>query len=786
MSGRSEPGQNQALTRGAAKAQGSGWTGAVATNAASSAASGAASFRSGLQALLASLNADGNSLIQEEPANGTQAQADSAFTGSSGKTTQPASLPGEDSAPSLIQGKTQPDNSASIGTRLPTASKQAAIPAWLATSTPAPQIAANSRARVSTIAPSATTDPSNRATGSEHDPKQKAASTTGGIPMAYATAGNVPQAILPVQSALIPIENAAVAVTSLPPANLAAAPAATPQLDSSKQRSQLVGDRDASTNSLIPAGSKTSGAASGIGATHGLLPSRSNDRVEFTTEAEADTPGTATESLNESSLAPGNLHASAAETTDAVNSTEATKTQSAELSPAHPAGFHALPETATGDSSSASVLATRAREVNPVLPVSSVGSAQVTDKAGDHTGDAAQSATAQSFNPSSRNSTAGPGLASSSPVAIGGGIPAPPAGTSPHPSSTSSVPVRASRASEPVGQANLTPSTGTQPVTGSDAAESSSSMHSQAEGSPEPSSQARISAQPRPAGPGVETPAAPIAADWLGQTSTLQSAAPLQPAQVTPTPPTVGKADVPTVGGMQSGTRSQRTARAVSAITQGNSQTNGQVAGQSTDSSSQMRDPTSANVPTSLSGGAAVGPAGSATSTSAHEAFAALDSGTATASPTWTHAGTQYAEAGFHDPALGWVGVRADSASGGVHASLVPVSADAAQALGGHVAGLNTYLAEQHTPVETLTVAAPESRSLASGMNQSGMDQSGSQGMHQGAGQDSGHGSYSQAPSNTQQSAPALSGAAESAPAGRQVASAAEVGLGGRHISVMA
>jgi len=44
-----------------------------------------------------------------------------------------------------------------------------------------------------------------------------------------------------------------------------------------------------------------------------------------------------------------------------------------------------------------------------------------------------------------------------------------------------------------------------------------------------------------------------------------------------------------------------------------------------------------------------------------------------------------------------------------VHASLVPGSADAAQALGGHLAGLNSYLSDHHTPVETLTLAVPES-----------------------------------------------------------------------------
>jgi hypothetical protein len=185
-----------------------------------------------------------------------------------------------------------------------------------------------------------------------------------------------------------------------------------------------------------------------------------------------------------------------------------------------------------------------------------------------------------------------------------------------------------------------------------------------------------------------------------------------------------------------------------------------------------------------LASGAAAGSAGSAASPAAQETFAALDGETVNASPAWTHAGSQRAEAGFHDPDLGWVGVRADSASGGVHASLVPDSVNAAQALGSHVAGLNTYLAEQHTPVETLTVAAPESHSIAFGM-----DQAGSQGMQQGAGQDSGPGSDSQAPSHAQQSTPAATAivsSIEAAPAGGQEPSVSAVGLRGRRISVMA
>jgi hypothetical protein len=210
----------------------------------------------------------------------------------------------------------------------------------------------------------------------------------------------------------------------------------------------------------------------------------------------------------------------------------------------------------------------------------------------------------------------------------------------------------------------------------------------------------------------------------------------------------------------------------------------GQTASRVTDSTPQTRDLAAANLPASLTGGAFGASAGSTASPAARDTFAALDGETANASPAWIHTGTQRAEAGFHDPALGWIGVRADSASGGVHASLVPDSADAAQALGGHMAGLNAYLIEQHTPVQTLTVAAPESRSVGSST-----DQTGSQGMHQGAGQDSGQGSYSETLSHAPQGTPAVTespSSIEAAPGGRQEASAPAAGLGGSHISVMA
>jgi len=99
-------------------------------------------------------------------------------------------------------------------------------------------------------------------------------------------------------------------------------------------------------------------------------------------------------------------------------------------------------------------------------------------------------------------------------------------------------------------------------------------------------------------------------------------------------------------------------------------------------------------------GSAAAGIEGSRT----RETFAAADAGTGLGAPSWIHAGPRRAEAGFEDPALGWVGVRADLSGGSVHASLVPGTAEAAQVLGGHLKGLSDYLSEQHAPVTTLTM----------------------------------------------------------------------------------
>ncbi len=102
----------------------------------------------------------------------------------------------------------------------------------------------------------------------------------------------------------------------------------------------------------------------------------------------------------------------------------------------------------------------------------------------------------------------------------------------------------------------------------------------------------------------------------------------------------------------------------------------------------------------------------------ASDPFVALDAASGAVAPTWTHTGARQAEAGFHDPAFGWVGVRAEVGTAGIHASLVPGSADAAQVLSSHLAGLNDYLEHHEASVHTVTVAAPQGHSSEMGMDQ--------------------------------------------------------------------
>lgn len=110
---------------------------------------------------------------------------------------------------------------------------------------------------------------------------------------------------------------------------------------------------------------------------------------------------------------------------------------------------------------------------------------------------------------------------------------------------------------------------------------------------------------------------------------------------------------------------------------------------------------------------------------SVQQSFAALDGGDGGMATKWMHVGKGKAEAGFEDPTLGWVNVRAQVSSGGVHAIVVPSSSEAAQSLGGHLFGLSAYLSEHRTPVETLTIVSPDNHARQNAMEQSGEQQSG-------------------------------------------------------------
>ena len=101
------------------------------------------------------------------------------------------------------------------------------------------------------------------------------------------------------------------------------------------------------------------------------------------------------------------------------------------------------------------------------------------------------------------------------------------------------------------------------------------------------------------------------------------------------------------------------------------------------------------------------------TSRDSVDLFAALESDRVAPAPTWVYAGTHHAEAGYLDPALGWIGVRADASGKGLHASLVPPSAEAAQVLGSHLAGLNSYLSEHQGGV--VTMDAPQDGQVGTG-----------------------------------------------------------------------
>lgn len=201
------------------------------------------------------------------------------------------------------------------------------------------------------------------------------------------------------------------------------------------------------------------------------------------------------------------------------------------------------------------------------------------------------------------------------------------------------------------------------------------------------------------------------------------------------------------------------------------SQLNGATAG-----SAAVRDMASA-LPAN-SGSAAGVQTGPGNST--QETFTALDGAGDSMHPTWIHAGPHQAEAGFEDPALGWVSVRAGVNAGGITAVVVPGSADATQALGAHMAGLHDYLREQHSAVATLTMATAQNSGSDTGLGQ-GTQHEGMQQGHRQSGEDSR--GNAQGVSSVAPTAPASAHAAHGS---SSESPAILSGSGARYISVMA
>jgi hypothetical protein len=135
-------------------------------------------------------------------------------------------------------------------------------------------------------------------------------------------------------------------------------------------------------------------------------------------------------------------------------------------------------------------------------------------------------------------------------------------------------------------------------------------------------------------------------------------------------------------------------------------------------SSVQLRDLAVSNVsgqPSTSGVGITHGPVHDTNGRVVEDPFAVIDTDRSSGAPTWIHAGLRHAEAGFLDPALGWVGVRADASGSGIHAAVVPGSPEAAEALGGHISGLSAYIAEHHGHSATVTLASPPDRSDGTG-----------------------------------------------------------------------
>ncbi len=174
----------------------------------------------------------------------------------------------------------------------------------------------------------------------------------------------------------------------------------------------------------------------------------------------------------------------------------------------------------------------------------------------------------------------------------------------------------------------------------------------------------------------------------------------------------------------------------------------------------------------------------------AGETFAAMDAQANGSGIAWMHTGPHQAEAGFQDPTLGWVAVRAEQVAGGIHAAIVPGSADAAQTLGGHMAGLSAHLAEQRVGVGSVSIAtpgaAPQFAGGGAGQNGGNYGAGGQNHQHQPAERGQSYAISAVAGSSAAQRTAGLNDGLNGGLDGGAPAAAVSGGARGRHISVVA
>lgn len=102
------------------------------------------------------------------------------------------------------------------------------------------------------------------------------------------------------------------------------------------------------------------------------------------------------------------------------------------------------------------------------------------------------------------------------------------------------------------------------------------------------------------------------------------------------------------------------------------------------------------------------------------DTFATLDERSVPSVATWMHSSTHKVEAGYLDPSLGWIRIRADASSAGVQSSVIPSTPEAADALRGNLTELNSYLSKQSGELVSVTVSQPDGTQHWGGAGSSG------------------------------------------------------------------